>query len=244
MPEGDRHLGHWDALIPSNVTEEVRERRILEWIEHATAGGKPEFLEAAGVIAYTFRPESLGTRVIIKNDEMAAAFPHVGDGIAYPVLVTDVLPWPSGVEAQIIGRLFGRRRIGFFDTAYWRNAEAYRTGREYHFRLGAIAYTVRPVPDVVWTVRTRELAAQRTYATVSEGDVDDYFFYTAPEQIDGLRIEGGLFHRWWVTLARFDEGNFSVPLYLLASRLDGTVQLADDVEGMLWMQGCLAGPLK
>lgn len=237
------HGGHWDCLIAPGLTQEEWRQQVVEWLKRAIRFGEADSYDVQGLSVYTDVSRGLGVRVLVEKGEVITTFPYIHDGALYEVEIQEIVQWANGVEAQIRGGVSDEARVCFFDTSYWRSRGRYETGRRYLFKLAALAYSVQRVTEtrlVTEDGKRLDLSGAKAYLPVEGGDIDDFFFYTAPEEIKVIDLYSSPFQRWWVTLARLDAVNFSLPLYVLTSKLQGSVEPADDVQGVLWLQGSLA----
>ncbi|MEW5723387.1 MAG: hypothetical protein AB1896_09790 [Thermodesulfobacteriota bacterium] len=199
-----------------------------------------------------------------KTLRFVTAYPYNTVGVTHQIRVTQVIGRANEAEGQIKGVTRGGAFIAFFDPLYFLNKGCYQVGKSYDFNLSALAYHARPVagryievpvteqirrllgeenppPGPTVQVSTSGLAALLPYES---RDVDDFAFQAPVGRPHRFRFEGRPVHRLPATVMRPEDEDFQVMLYIADHVFPPGVEPkeGDDLTGVLWMQGYLAGP--
>lgn len=89
-----------------------------------------------------------------RKNTFVSAYPEC-DGADVKVRLTEIHEWVNGIEATLEGTVLGdiARDIAFFDTRYALRKGKYEIGKEYTFRIAALAYGAEIMPEAERTIR-------------------------------------------------------------------------------------------
>ena len=249
------HGDHWGCIFRA-----ANETDLFDFIRDSLAGaGATEAFSNGVGSAFRSTGERIRVCVLAVHGRMVSAYPEVvgdhGSSGAWPITVREVIPWANGIEGQISGDCHGAS-VSLFDTRFYRNRHTYQIGQTYHFNMGALAYTLEPARQT--EAESEELGAKISFKgacaympaasggemSSADADIDDYWFHSPLSgKISRAAIAGRTLSIYPVTIAIPEQ--FEMSLDLLAADHVIAPDLAerkpgDDLEGFLWLQGCLA----
>ena len=248
VPEGKAggHGDHWGCILRAEHQDELLKflSDVVQSVE------QPEMFRAPGVgMAAHSEGDKVCAIVLLVDERVASAYPEGLDGPAWPITISEIVPWANGIEGQISGDCHGAA-ISFFDTHFYSNQQKYKVGQTYHFNMSAFAYTLSPsedlevgVDDLGAKVSLRGAHAYMPPGADGGADIDDYWFHSPLEgDISEAELCGRRLRIYPVTIALPEEFEMSVNLYaadhVLGPGMEG-VKPEDDLEGYLWLQGRL-----
>jgi hypothetical protein len=242
------HGDHWGCILRAAEHDEL-----LEFIGRIVGEAEqPEMFEAAGAGMAVHAPgDRLSACVLVVNDRVATAYPEALDGPAWPVEISEVVPWANGIEGQITGTCHGAA-ISFFDTRFYANRRRYRVGQTYDFHVSAFAYRLGRAEDV--EVDVEDVGARvsfrgaHAYMPANIGnetaDIDDYWFHSALEGgVSVAELAGKHLGIYPIIIAIPEHFEMALTLFAAGHVLaPGTASITpgEDLEGFLWLQGHLA----
>lgn len=250
-PQGKQggHGDHWGCVLRASEENDLLGflGRVVSEVE------RPEMFGGDGVgvgMAACSQGDRLRACVLLANDRLVSAYPQVINGPSWPITIREIIPWATGVEGQLSGECHGAA-VSFFDTRFYANHRLYKVGQTYDFQMGALAYSLGPAEDVEMESDIGakvSLEGASAYMPASMGnpdaDIDDYWFHSP---LDGetrtAQVAGRTLTLYPVTLALPEEFEMRVDLYAAPHALrPGTEAAAPgtDLDGFLWLQGCLS----
>lgn len=242
------HGDHWGCVFRS-----VEQDILVDLIRKVVEGdNRPErFRAPGGGAAYRSTETPVRICVLVADDTLASAYPDAEGGPIWPVLVREIVPWSNGIEGQITGECHGAA-VSFFDTHFYANKDRYHLGEEYNFHMSAFAYVVNRAADNEVDIGDGtkvSLKGARAYMPANLGsnqgaDIDEFWFHSPLESPPTQSsFAGRRLLTLPITMALPDQFDMSVPLYMADHALDvpaRDLQVEDDLEGYLWLQGYLA----
>src|SRR6476469_1984726 len=190
MPNGKDggHGDHWGCVLRS-----LQEKDLIPYLANITKKDNHPYTYEFGPgfthkgLAFYSEPSPVRTCVLVVNNTLASAFPEVQDGPAWPITITEIIPWSNGVEGQISGTCNGAT-FGFFDTRFYANQRKYDVGETYNFHMGALAYTMGPAAEQEVDTNMGAKVSMKgasAYMPASidndKADIDDLWFHSPLE---------------------------------------------------------------
>lgn len=246
QPKKGGHGDHWGCIVRSYEQGELM--RLLGEVTRSVE--RPELFQAEGVgVAACSLGDRVRACVLLVDDRLASAYPQGLGGPAWPVTLTEIVPWANGIEGQLAGTCHGAA-VSFFDTRFYANRRRYRVGETYTFEMSAFAYTLGRAPETeVYSDLGAKVSFKGAHAFMpaalgnEDADIDDYWFHSPLEgEVSTTDLLGRPLRVYPVTLALPDEFEMRVDLYAADHALDsgvGRVAPGEDLEGFLWLQGQL-----
>ncbi|MBL8487572.1 MAG: hypothetical protein JNK22_10820, partial [Rhodocyclaceae bacterium] len=212
-------------------------------------------------LALVLRPEPEANMIV-------SLFPFITAGSRHTLTLRQVNVWAGGLEAQVTVD-WGGGDVSFFDTGYVIHRAWYEAGRDYDFALSGIAYRAGPAeqrewhfnrhPDeVAWMNRNLKdgeepfeadgvlrMDGAAVFLPVKGGDVDDYSFRAPVKSVEAFQDWLGQ-DGWRVraTVIRFGDEDADLDIMITRRAWSGEAppRVGEDIEGQLWLQGCLLIP--
>ncbi len=245
------HGDHWGCVLRATEQDELL-GFISTVIQQAE---QPEMFEAAGSGMAVHAPGGrMSACVLVVDNKLVSAYPEAVGGDApaslMPVTISEIVPWANGVEGQIAGECQGAK-ISFFDTRFYANRRKYKVGETYNFQVNALAYVLGRAADTEFESDVGakvSLKGAHAYMPANldndTADIDDYWFHSPLEaEIADARLAGKRLRVYPIIIAIPEHFEMHVNLYAAdhAEAPDlGAVAKGEDLEGFLWLHGCLA----
>ena len=241
------HGDHWGCVV--RATEQSELMQFISGVIRDAS--RPEVFEATGAGMAVHAPgDDVSATVLVVNDKLASAYPDALLGHKWPITVDKVVPWANGIEGQIMGTCHGAS-ISFFDTRFYVNRRKYKIGETYDFQLSAFAYVVGKAAEVEFDSDIGakvSLKGAHAYMPADinnpTADIDDYWFHSPLEsEVGGAELAGRHLKVYPIIIALPDHFEMRINLYAARHTLDPNMEKVapgDDLEGFLWLQGCIS----
>lgn len=203
----------------------------------------------------------------ITRQVLASAFPYAATGLRHRLVVKEILPWQSGIEAWIKASPPGDDgpSITFFDTRFYANQRLMKIGLEADFILAGLGYFAEVVyPEPVLITKEHTIRAMRA-GTAGADDLspievgmegtamllprddyapDEYEFHGPVKLVDTFDVFDRRMIKLTITVARLSDHNDSdIDIELFVGdhvwRSNERPMPGADVQGLLWLQGRL-----
>jgi hypothetical protein len=243
------HGDHWGCVLRA-----IDEGKLVDYLVEVTRNdNQPEqFGTNRKGLVFRSAEGPLRTCVIVVDSVIASAYPEVEDGPVWPVRLDEIIPWANGIEGQISGSAYGAL-VRFFDTRFNENADKYKVGEIYNFKMGALAYTIGHAPEmeaqsdigakISFKGASAYMPATSGGATNNDADIDDYWFHSP---LEGQPLETSLVEQkltgYPIIMAIPNDYELHITVYAADHALASDMALArlqDDLQGFLWLQGHL-----
>lgn len=198
-----------------------------------------------------------------------SGYPALRDGIRYSIVVDHVEPWEYGIEGWVHARVTGEDvSLAFFDTRYYANSTGLQPGQRVDVVLAGLAYTLEPLRQASIEIDTGPLYEMEKRRRLDEGIslaeaakpvllvlsgmaaflprsgeyCDDAEFGGVIEKVESFQHADKTIYRLEIVVIRHDDEDFRLPVFVSEAALDGYIpRLGEDVRGVMWVQGYLAG---
>ena len=199
--------------------------------------------------------EIVGTVRVGDQRELVGIAPFCDTGVRIPVELRDVEIASNGVEARLQVAV-GPAALGFYDTRFCVRRHTYVGQPHQELVLAGFAYECGPatadvvdVPAASRVTGAPERLHLRGFAALlpaQGGDIDEYEFRGPVALVETVDFATGPVYRLVVTVIRELDGwgDLDVPILVAPGSWKGAEppQPGQDVEGILWLQGFMAGP--
>jgi hypothetical protein len=241
------HGDHWGCVLRATEQDELL-GFISTVIQRAE---RPEMFEAVGAGMAVHAPgERLSACVLVVDNKLVSAYPEARGVDVWPVAISEIVPWSNGVEGQITGECQSTS-ISFFDTRFYANRRKYKVGETCNFQMNAFAYALGRAADTEFESDIGakvSLKGAHAYMPANldndTADIDDYWFHSPLEaKVTTAELAGKRLRVYPIIVAIPEHFEMHVNLYAadhVASPDLASVNPGDDLEGFLWLQGCLA----
>lgn len=169
--------------------------------------------------------------------ELLAMYPYAESPHAWPLCLERIEESRDGLEARLIGSVQGVP-VGFYDTLYLKNRDAYTCGDTYSLQASAIAYQLEPdelgeefAPDFVGFGPLSRFSQDAAAAP------DEIVFHSYIEEIRELTFWGVPLRVYVIPLARpeRDQEPLRVEVYVHEAVADRPFAVGERVRGVLWL---------
>lgn len=221
------HGDHNDCLFPSESNDDAS---LLARVKSVIASGtvvagtkdavpcffgtaKPQMLPVI-YISGGKGPVNLMTVICVwekgRKNTFVSAYPEC-DGVDVKVRLTEIHEWANGIEATLEGTVLGDigRDIAFFDTRYALRKGKYEIGKEYTFRIAALAYGVEIIPEAERTIKIEgQRAEEIRKSTGMKPEFND------DGSVKPIEIDQTSGVAYWSKTARYpDDAFFQSPVF-------------------------------
>ena len=206
---------------------------------------------------------------VTQSNFLFTGYPVVLDGIQHTVRVERIEPWEDSIEGWLHVRVTQEEiALDFFDTRFYTGSAALQVGQQIEVVLAGLAYILEPLPEnsieinegAFWEMeKQRRLTegespeeAARPVQIILSGmsaffprkgdDCGDAEFGGVIEAIECFQHSGITMYRLEIVVLKPDDDVFRLPIFVSESVLAGYVpRLGEDVRGLMWIQGYVAG---
>lgn len=199
-----------------------------------------------------------------------ASFPMCWEGTTCSISFLETQHSDDGVEAVVSGNYGGADGglLWFYDAHYFAHKETYHAEQQYDFILAGLAYLFRPVTQDAITVTEGDMLKVERERVLRENPHADpnevksvsisledarilmpqsdhpenCEFMTKVEHVERFEIVGLAFYRIICEFMPEAETRLLLPIYVSEETLgEYQPKIGDRVEGVMWLQGRLAG---
>lgn len=197
-----------------------------------------------------------------------SGYPVLLDGHRYALQVKVVRPWEYGIEGWVEGSLFGELPVSLFDTMFFMGSDQLEQEQWVTYDIAALAYRMRLAEIMqfqitegpLWMLereerlgrgespeeasRPVEVRMDDAAVFLPEGDdqCDEAYVRGVVQACKTMQHDGQTVYRVDVIVAKTDNGDFTLPVYVAERCLDGFVpEIGQPVEATVWIQGRRVG---
>lgn len=197
-----------------------------------------------------------------------SGYPILLDGQRYDLQVKLVRPWQFGIEGWVEGLLFGELPVGLFDTMFFMGSDQLAQDQCVTYDIAALAYRMSPAEVVqfqiakgpLWMMQRAERLARgespdeasspvevrmddaAVFLPIDDELCDEANVRGVVQRCESMQHDGQTVYRINVVVAKTDNGDFSLPVYVAERCLDGFVpQIGQPIEATVWIQGRRVG---
>jgi hypothetical protein len=197
-----------------------------------------------------------------------SGYPVVLDGKRYDLQIKAVRPWEYGIEGWVEGSVFGDLPVGLFDTMFFLGSDQLEQGQWVTYDIAALAYRMRAAEVMQFQISAGPLWMMEREERLARGEspeeasrpvdvrMDDAAVFLpgddelcdeanvrgVVQRCEAMQHDGQTIYRVDVVVAKTDNGDFLLPVYVAERCLDGFVpKIGQPVEATVWIQGRRVG---